>query len=248
MSKWIGRWVLRTAAGLALVVLATATAGCGGGDDDSGASPTAAATTAGVVGSDQPKSAFGKEVNGARIPEQLADGTRIGAADAKVTIEAYEDFGCPHCLEFNAAIEPLLMSEYIAPGKVAFVYRYFPLRQLTGVAAIGAQCAAEQGAFWPFHRKLFVAQAEANNQSGPALSDAFAPAGLQKFAADLGLDGAKFDTCLDSDEAVAAVTADLQKANELGLPGTPAFVINGKVTPTPASWAEWKKLLDGLLK
>ena len=65
---------------------------------------------------------------------------------------------------------------------------------------------------------------------------------------DIALDAAKFDTCLTSDAAVTAVQNDLKTANELALPGTPSFVINGKVTPTPESIADWRKLLDGLLK
>jgi protein-disulfide isomerase len=229
-----------------------ALAACGGDDDDAtaAASPTAKATAtpAGVTGDGTPQSDYGKKINSAQVPEQMADGQRIGAADAKVTIEAYEDFGCPHCLEFTALIEPVLMKEYVATGKVAFVYRFFPLRQLTAIAAIGAYCAGEQDKFWPFHRMLFVAQAEANEQTGPPLTDVFVEAGLQTLAADAGLDSIAFEACLSSDAAINAVQADLKTVNDLGLPGTPSFVINGKVTQTPATIGEWRKLLDGLLK
>jgi hypothetical protein len=71
---------------------------------------------------------------------------------------------------------------------------------------------------------------------------------LRQLAADAGLDGAAFEACLSSDAAINAVQADLKTVNDLGLPGTPSFVINGKVTQTPATIGEWRKLLDGLLK
>lgn len=238
---------------LAFIALAATFAACGGDDDDasaSGQTPAAGAspTTAGVAGNSSPQTDFGKHINEAKVPEELAAGQKIGKPDAKLVIEVYEDFGCPHCLEFTAVVEPVLMNEYVATGKAQLVYRYFPLRQLTAVAAIGSYCAGEQGKFWPFHRLLFIAQAEANEKKGPALTEAFAVDGLTKMAADLQLDSAKFSTCLTSDAAIAAVQADLKSANDLGLPGTPSFVINGKVTNAPASLTEWRKLLDGLLK
>lgn len=235
---------------LAAAVLAGSAASCG--DDDSagtaGDSPArSAATATAATGNAAPKSVLGKKINETKVPESLADGTRIGKADAKVVIEAYEDFGCPHCLDFTALVEPTIL-DYVAKGNVALVYRFFPLRQATAGAAIAAWCAADQDRFWEYHRSLFIAQAEANEKSGPSLAEAFAIEGLQQFAVDLGLDTAAFDACLASDAAVAGVQADLRKVNELSLPGTPSFVINGKVTASPESAGDWKKLLDGLLK
>jgi protein-disulfide isomerase len=234
-----------------LVLCAGAFAAACGGDDDGGkASPAAKAspTAAGVAGSAAPQSEFGKRINAAKVPEELADGQRIGKADAKVVIEMYEDFGCPHCLEFTAVVEPMLMTEYVATGKAALVYRFFPLRQLTAGAALGAYCAGEQDKFWPYHRLLFIAQSEANDKKGPALTEAFAVDGLTRLATDLSLDTAAFKTCLTSDAALAAVQGELKSANDLALPGTPSFVINGKVTAAPETLTDWRKLIDGLLK
>ena len=155
------RWAALFA--LAFLALAATFAACGGDDDASAPDqPTPAAkstpTSTGVTGNAAPQSDFGKRINEAKIPENLADGQKIGKPDAKVVIEVYEDFGCPHCLEFTAVVEPVLMNEYVATGKAQLVYRYFPLRQQTAVAAIGSYCASEQGKFWPFHRMLFIAQ------------------------------------------------------------------------------------------
>ena len=140
------------------------------------------------------------------------------------------------------------MEEYVATGKVALVYRFFALRQLTAGAAVAAACAAEQNKFWPYHRELFIAQAEANDKKGPALAEAFASGNLGEIATDAGLDTSAYNTCLTSDRPTAIVSADIRKANELSLPGTPSFVINGEHVDTPGSAADWRKLLDGMLK
>ena len=241
-----GRFVVLLAALCLATIFATA---CGGDDDDggAGASPSASAIV-GVKGTASPTSETAKKINAAAIPESLAEGRRIGRADAPVVIQAYEDFGCSHCLDFTANIEPRILEDYVATGKVAFEYKYFPLHQLTAGAAIAAECAAQQDKFWAYHRALFIAQAEANEQAGPSLNEAFSAAGLKAIATGVGLDTATFDTCTQGDDALNTVQDDLHKADDLALPGTPSFVINGEVTPAPVDFAGWKKLLDGLLK
>ncbi len=176
------------------------------------------------------------------------DGTFIGDPDAPILIEMYEDFGCPHCLDFTANIEPHLLEAYVEPGDVRLQYRFFPLRQITANAAIAALCAAEQDQFWPFHKELFIAQAHANGGTGPPLSEAFDTANLRTLATSLELDVGAFDTCTMSDAVIEKITADLRTATELGLPGTPSFIINGEVLATvPESREGWSELLDGLI-
>jgi protein-disulfide isomerase len=235
-------------AALALLAVSLAAA-CGGDDGPAGSAATVAATSTGAASTDGPRSEHGQLIARAAIPIELAEGTAIGRADAPVVIEAFEDFGCPHCLHFTATIEPHLFEEYVARGKVRFVYRYFPLQQVTGLAAIAAQCAAEQDRFWGYHKLLFIAQAEANNKSGPGLGVAFGPEGLRSLAAEAGLDSAAFEACVAGDAAFNIVQGDLREANSLGLRGTPSFVINGEVLGgNPETFDEWKKVLDPLLK
>lgn len=244
---WPARW-----AALALVgLIAAGLAACGGDDDDPTPTPAGSGSTATTAAGpgEGPRSEHGQLIARASIPLDLADGTSIGRADAPVVVEAFEDFGCPHCLHFTATIEPRLFEDYVASGKVRFVYRYFPLQQVTGTAAIAAECAAEQDRFWEFHKLLFIAQAEANNKSGPGPGVAFSPASLREKASDAGLDPAAFDACVAGESALEQVREDLRAAQDLGLPGTPSFVINGEVLAgNPDTYDDWKELLDGLLK
>jgi protein-disulfide isomerase len=239
------RWASLALLGFLAAGFATA---CGGDDAPDPTAPASATDTPGVA-TGGPRSEHGQLIARATIPIELADGTSIGRADAPVVVEAFEDFGCSHCLQFTATIEPHLFEDYVARGKVRFVYRYFPLQQATGLAAIAAQCAAEQDRFWEYHKLLFIAQAEANNKSGPGLGIAFGPDGLRAVADEAGLDSAGFEACVVGDAALNIVQGDLREANSLGLRGTPSFVINGEVLPgNPETFDDWKNVLDPLLK
>ena len=87
-------------------------------------------------------------------------------------------------------------------------------------AAEASECAADQEAFWEYHNKLFASQ-NGENQG------AFNKDNLKKFAADLKLDTAAFNECLDSGKYTQAIQEQTGTANQLGVRSTPAFIING---------------------
>ena len=66
-------------------------------------------------------------------------------------------------------------------------HRHFPiLGPKSYQAALGAECAGEQNAFWPFHDLLFQRQGRLNNEV------------LKEIAQALGLTERQFDACIDS--------------------------------------------------
>ena len=116
-------------------------------------------------------------------------------------------------------MKPLIVSEYVAPGTVQFVYRDYAFRGDQAIrAAEAAACAADQGAFWRFHDTLFL------NQTGPA---SFVDDRLKQMAAELGLDTQAFNSCLDSGEKRAEVEASIAEGQELGVDSTPTIFVNG---------------------
>lgn len=140
-----------------------------------------------------------------------------GAAEAPVTIVEFSEFQCPFCSRVQGTLKQLL-ERY--PGKVKLVYRDFPLDSLhpkARLAAEAARCAKDQEKFWEYHDKLFTHFPQA------------APDDLKQYAAQLGLDGAKFDSCLSGGVHKAAVQRDFDEGTRLGVTGTPAFFINGRV-------------------
>ena len=84
-------------------------------------------------------------------------------------------------------------------------------------AAEAARCAGAEGQFWPYHDRLFAEQPR------------FAEDRLIAYAVDLGLDGQAFGRCLTERRFAREVETDLAEARALGLTGTPAFLINGRV-------------------
>ncbi|MBA4179469.1 MAG: hypothetical protein C0506_02675 [Anaerolinea sp.] len=189
-----------------------------------------------------------KKVKAITIPDGLANGRKLGKDDAKVKLQVYEDFRCSHCLEFTAYFEQYLIDQYVKPGIVQIEFKYFPLSQSSLPMMVAAQCAAEQGQFWAYAKRLFTVHAEFT-EGGPALAEGFGEPKLKAYAAELKLDSAKFEACFATDATLDPIAADYREGQTAGVKGTPAFVVNGKLQPTvPANNATWKSLLDAAAK
>lgn len=234
---------------------------CGG--DNSSSTPSAGSTAStngtpkgtAAAGGAAVYDAMAAALQKVTYPKELIDGTAIGKKDAKVVIQVYEDFTCPHCLDFTANQEPGIIDQFVKSGQVRLEFKYFPLRQSSVGIMIGAQCAADQGRFWDYQRLLFIAQAGANakpdDQYGQAMQDAFGQDGLVKTATTAGLDVTKFNDCLANGQpALDRIQADYTEATKLKINGTPAVVINGQYQSSgyPSKPADWKKLIDGFAK
>jgi protein-disulfide isomerase len=89
------------------------------------------------------------------------------------------------------------------------------------LAAEASECAADQGAFWDYHDRLFDAQQGKN-------LGAFRKDNLVQYAAELGLETAAFSNCLDSEKYIQTVREESATAASLGVRGTPSFLINGR--------------------
>ena len=140
-----------------------------------------------------------------------------GPAKAPVTIVEFSDFHCPFC---RRVIPTLAQLESQYGEKIKLVFRDFPIESLhpgATKAHEAARCANEQGKFWSYHDKLFA---------GPSNSS---PELFKGLAKELGLDAVAFDTCLGSGKYQAAIKQDIEEGNRVGVSGTPAFFINGRL-------------------
>ncbi len=164
----------------------------------------------------------GPASNPERGASSLRAANRLGDPDAPIVIIEFSDFQCPYCGKFFEQTEPALIREYVETGKVQFVYKHFAFLGKASIAAAQAsECAADQGAFWPYHDRLFDAQSGENG-------GAFSQDNLIVMARDLGLDVARFEPCLRNGETLARVETDQQEAARAGLRGTPTFIVNGQ--------------------
>ena len=147
-----------------------------------------------------------------------------GNPDAPVKIVEYSDTECPFCKRFHGTMKEV-MDEYGKDGKVAWVYRHFPLDQLHSKArkeAVALECANEQGGndeFWSYADRLY--------EITPA-NNGLDPAELPKIAQYVGLDVAKFNTCLASTKYDQHIEDEVQNATATGGNGTPWSIVVGK--------------------
>ena len=164
-----------------------------------------------------------------------AKGPSRGPTNAPVTIVEFSDFQCPYCGREYPVIERL-MKEY--DGKLRLVFRHYPLdfHPFAQKAAEAGACAQDQGKFWELHDKMF------SNQGKLAVAD------LKGYAKSLGMDGTKFDKCLDSGEKKALVDDDLKAGSAAGVNGTPAFFINGIFINGAQPYEHMKQAVDRELR
>jgi protein-disulfide isomerase len=162
------------------------------------------------------------------------DQPSLGSANAAVTIIAFTDYQCPSCASMHPALERLVKEN---AGKVRLVARDFPLSQHAEAfkAAEAAEAAREQGKYWEYVQVLM------QNQSSLGMDK------LKSFAAELGLDRARFDAALDSGKFTEMVQDDVEEGIKLGLKGTPSIFVNGRRV-SARSYEELKASVDAALK
>jgi protein-disulfide isomerase len=137
-----------------------------------------------------------------------------GNVDAPVTVVEYGDYECPYCAAAAPVLQQLVDE---SDGRVRLVFRNFPLADrhpYALTAALAAEAAGDQGAFWPMHDLLFTKQ------------DRLRDADLRLYAEHLGLDGAR--VVGEPAQAYAdRVEADFAAGLAAGVEGTPTLFIDG---------------------
>jgi protein-disulfide isomerase len=182
-------------------------------------------------------------------PNEVAFPAReLGAQTAMVVVEEFADFQCPGCGYFGTHIEARLREEYVATGKVRFIFRNFPIvdghtanGSESHLAALAALCAGDQDMFWEYHDFLY------KNQSGEN-EGAFSSPRLEAFAAQLHLDSVKFDQCLGNQTHLDVLNGDIRLANFYKLNGTPSFFVNGRQVNINPQDTQFQELFDAIDK
>jgi protein-disulfide isomerase len=188
----------------------------------------------------------------AAFPTDLVNGNKVGRDDAPVKIVEYADVQCLFCLRYTANIEPKLVEEFVKTGQVQITYKNFPIlgKSESTIAALGLTCAADQNKFWPLHNEVFTIQAEANQASSERIdAGRFTRDKLRGYAANVGIDTAKWDTCMDDAKTLTTVSDESTEATSFGITSTPGFIVNGgsvgQGSPTLEQWRDLiKQALD----
>ena len=156
---------------------------------------------------------------------------RGGGAKAPVTIIEFSDYQCPFCGRAESTVDEV-MKHY--GNKVRLVYRDFPLpmHPQARPASEAASCANAQGKFWEYHATLFANQTALGEDQ------------LKEYAKNVGLDAAKFDQCLKDKPFKAAIDKDVADGEKVGVNGTPAFFINGRMLSGALPFDKFKEVID----
>ncbi len=151
----------------------------------------------------------------------------LGDKDAPITVIEYTDFDCPICKVASDEILPGLKKEYIATGKVKFIFKSLP-EELFHKNAFrkteGAYCALDQGgdkAFFTYYDTLFEKFGFSINLDNE----------LTAIAQEQGLNTDQFQQCLKNRKYKDIIKEEVLEGNLIGSLGTPTWLI-GKSTPT----------------
>ncbi|MGV0714689.1 thioredoxin domain-containing protein [Mycolicibacterium sp. XJ662] len=183
--------------------------------DGSGAGP---APTSIAASPDEPAAQFGVASVERR---QDGDPFAIGDPDAPVAMVMFSDYRCPFCAKFSRDTQPELVERFVENGTLRVEWRDFPIfGEESKRAARAGRAAAEQGKFWEFNDAVYSAapdrrKADLSEQALIGFAEQAGVADIDRFVA--GLRGTEFDD---------AINADLAQGNRIGVPSTPAFLIN----------------------
>jgi protein-disulfide isomerase len=155
------------------------------------------------------------------VPAEWINRNVVGSPDAPVVVQLWEDFLCPSCQSFAQTVKPQLVENYVKPGKIRLEYHYFPLQQHepgATMSALAAECAADQGMFWPYHDRVFQ-MARVDQQGAVQFDD------LVDYARGMGMDEGQFRSCLSSQEHLSTVTGSVAQAQQQQLQFTPSIIV-----------------------
>jgi len=156
------------------------------------------------------------------VERALVNGNALGDPNAPVVLQEYSDYQCGHCKRFSEETEPLLVEQYVSTGQLYIVFNALPLYPSSIPISEASLCAREQDKFWEYKDIIYANQ----NSSDP---DAFSDRRLEAFAEAIGLDVKAFDECTSERRYKQEVEQLRLEAENLGIDGTPTFLINGKL-------------------
>jgi len=200
-----------------VAIIATAVAlGTRGRTAAAGTAPTGTGTTV---------------VDGASVPFAIggsggtANGVRVGAGDAKVSMDLWVDYSCPHCQEFEATNDDTI-SSLVASGKLAVTYHNIQVVTDYGTEAGSASAclAVHDPSAWP----AFNAALYANHT---AATDSWTARDFTTFARSNG-GGDATQRCITDGTYKGWITQNTAASTTAGVKGTPTMFIDGQQTDT----------------
>ena len=166
----------------------------------------------------------------------------LGRGDAPGYVVEFSNYACPHCREHAERVLMRLVNDYVATGKVRYVFRHLPFEGQEDVfwASVAAGCVYDQAParFFDYHLLLFRAGPDWQGRGGEAVK-----ARLLDYARQLSLSVEALRNCLASEQAKERVRFDQRLARALGVTGTPTFFVGGKKYEGFMPYERWREIL-----
>lgn len=165
-----------------------------------------------------------------------------GSPTAPVTVYEMSDFQCPFCRRHVIETWPTLEKEYVATGKVRWIFINFPLTSIhpnAVPAAEFAMCAARHDRFWPAHDLIFRTQATWAPLKDPGPF-------MMSLIDSLRLPKAAMTRCLQQGETRAEVRSDTEGSLRSGANSTPTFYIEGGIMAGALPVQVFRQVLDSI--
>lgn len=170
-----------------------------------------------------PSSSQDEQIRKQLVSPTITNAPALGNDDAKVTIVEFGDYQCTWCYRWHKGTKDTLVADYVNTGKVKFLFKDYPINDLSdrasSLAAEASYCAADQGKYWEYHDTVY-------SNWGGENTGWVTRASLEQFAEDAGVsDMDAFSGCLDSGKYTSTVRGNYNLARSVGLDSTPSFIV-----------------------
>ncbi len=153
----------------------------------------------------------------------------IGNPNADVTVVEFFDYNCGYCKRVAGDVQRLVEED----KNVRVVFKEFPiLSESSQVAARYALAAAKQGKYNELHMALMKQSGRVDEKE------------ILRVADSLQIDIRQLNEDVYSTDIGDELTANSEMAREIGVRGTPFFVVNGEKYPGALSYARLKALVE----
>ena len=154
-----------------------------------------------------------------------------GNPEGDIVVVEFFDYNCGYCKKALTAVQEL--SEKNDDVKVIFVELPI-LGESSVTSAQWALAAQKQGKYFAFHQELMMHRGQKNVTE------------MKKLAEKIGLDVEQLEKDAEGDAVQEAITKNRELAQEIGVSGTPAFLINDQIVKGFIPYAEMEKVIKDI--
>jgi protein-disulfide isomerase len=185
-------------------------------------------------------------------------GFRMGNPSARLRIVEFVSLTCPHCRNFAATGGPQIIRR-VRSGEASFELRSFVLNPFDAAAALVNRCASPQNYFalndailaeqpqWVARLETLSAEQARQIEALPdmqRLARLASIAGVDRIAARFGVTPQRARACLTDPAGLERLATMRAAASQLGVGGTPSFLVNGGLAEGVHDWAALEPLLS----